>query len=68
MKLTKVHKQKIKKLRTEYSEFTKEFEKKYSKLADEIGIDESNDYLFDYIFNGFGTFELIEQNGQVKMQ
>lgn len=68
MKFTKEQKEKIKQLRAEFAVTAKEQDKKFNKLAKEIGVDNKNDYLFDYVYSGFGSIKMIEQNGQVKMQ
>lgn len=68
MKFTKEQKEKIRQLRNEFAITAKEQEKKFNKLADELGVSSDNDYLFDYVYSGFGSIKTIEQNGQVKMQ
>lgn len=69
MKFTKEQKEKIKQLRKEYSEIAKEQDKKFAQLCKELGYqDNHNDWLFDYIYNGFGSIKLVENNGQVKVK
>lgn len=68
MKFTKEQKEKIKQLRAEFAIIEKEKEKKFNKLTNELGLDSNNDYLFDYVYSGFGSIKTIEQNGQIKMQ
>jgi len=69
MKFTKEQKEKIRQLRKEYSEIAKEQDKKFAQLCKEIGYKDNYDgWLFDYIYNGFGSIKLVETNGQVKVK
>lgn len=67
MKFTKEQKEKIKQLKKEYAEISSIHNKKYVKLCEELGMKGfDDDWLFDYIYNGFGSIKKIEEIGLVK--
>lgn len=67
MKFNKEQKEKIKQLKKEYAEISDIHNKKYVKLCEELGMKGfDDDWLFDYIYNGFGSIKKIEEIGFVK--
>jgi len=71
MKFTKEQKTIIKQFRNSIQKLEKEQTAEYKKLCKQLNLKigtSMEEYLFDYVYNGFGDIALIENAGQIKFE
>jgi len=69
MKFSKDQKEKIKLTKKVINGKQKVQDKLFNDLCIALKIDaETEDWLFDYIFNNFGTIKTVENKGQIRLE
>lgn len=70
MIFTKAQKNSIKRVKAIVKKLEKEQNKEFTALCKQLGIkpfSTMGEYLFDYIYNDFGTIRLVENGGNIKL-
>lgn len=67
MKFSKTQKQTIKETKIKIKDLAKQSDQLFNDLCKSLGVSKDvEEWLFDYVYNDFGSLKLVENAGQVK--
>ena len=68
MKFSSQQIQKIEELKHAVKESSLQIDKRFNTLCRNMNLDsDTKDWLFDYVYNDFGSIEMVEKHGSVPM-
>lgn len=68
MKFSTQQIEEIEELKSYIEEINLQIDNRFNSLCDKMQIDEdTKDWLFDYVYNDFGSIEMVEKHGSVPM-